>query len=135
MATAKPSANIFGTFLDNVAPGPSRSSVDFERITKQAIEWSSSQSAPGSGVDATGAPLEGVRGGSGQGAVSVVLKSIDAAGSPLSVVAIAKRTTLGVDAVTAALRDATFAGLLTKKETPDGGAVFDLTADGRDLIR
>ena len=46
--------------------------------------------------------------------VSAILKAIDGAGAPLSVVAIAKRAELNADLVTAALKDAMFAGFITQ---------------------
>lgn len=123
MATSKPSANIFGTFLDNVTPGPSKSSVDFERITKQAIEWSTGEaSAPPTKLRETG-----------PSPVSAILKAIDDAGAPLSVVAIAKRAELNADLVTAALKDAMFAGFIAQT-TGSSGVAFDLTADGRAML-
>jgi hypothetical protein len=130
MATAKQSANIFGTFLENITPGPSKKPVDFEQITKQAIDWSSSQGPRPSSTEAPAAD----QGRAGSNDINVVLRSIDAAGSPLSVASIAKSTKLDVDALTTALRDATFAGLLARQDAPGGGVIFALTPDGHDLI-
>jgi hypothetical protein len=123
MATSKPSANVFGTFLDNVTPGPSKSSVDFERITKQAIEWSTGETSASPAKSREAGPSP----------VGAILRAINDAGTPVSVVAIAKRAELNADLVTAALKDATFAGFITQTTGPSG-VLFDLTADGRAML-
>ncbi len=133
MATSKPSANIFGTFLENVSPDPSKSTVDFGQITKQAIDWSNKHDT------FNPAPAPAV--GSGSSAIPVtspipvmeVLKFIDDAGTPQSLASIVKKTALSVDVVTAVLRDASFAGLLVQN-TAGENVTFALTSQGRGML-
>ena|ERR1700722_13976093 len=133
MATSKPSANVFGTFLENIAPGPSKSAADFDQITKQAIEWSTSTNSAPVQSEPPGHSGSFVR-NPGSGAISAILKSINGAGMPLSVVLIAKKAGLDVDTVTVALRDAVFAGLIAQVTSPTGGVLFNLTDDGLAML-
>jgi predicted transcriptional regulator len=95
-----------------------------DQITKQAIGWSTRQqemNAPESAQNA------------GSGAIIAILKSIDAAKKPLSIISIVKATNLGIDPAAAAIRDAVTTGLVSSHTQPDG-VEFDLTAAGRSLI-
>lgn len=116
MSTAKPSANVFGTFLDNVSSTPSKPSLDWDSVTKQAIQWYTDQASRDGG-----------------GAVSAVLRAMAEAGSPQSVATIVSSTKLSIDAVTSALSSAQSIGMVQQVVT--GGAIkFELTAAGRDAL-
>jgi hypothetical protein len=119
MSTAKPSANVFGTFLDNVSSTPSKKSLDWDSVAQQAIEWS------------TG-PTQGQTAHQ-DGAVSIMLRAIAASGAPQSVAAIVSSTKLSIDAVTSALLSAQTIGLVQQVGS-GGDTKFELTAAGRDVL-
>jgi len=116
MSTVKPSANVFGTFLDNVSSTPSKPSLDWDSVTKQAIQWSSDQASR-----------------EGSGAVSAVLAAIAQAGSPQSVATIVSSTKLSIDAVTGALLSAQSTGMV-QQVGAGGDTKFELTAAGKDAL-
>lgn len=124
MSPSKPSANVFGTFLESVSTAPSRSAVDLYQITKQAIEWSNRLGDATKPEPATSP---------GAGPVEAILRSIADAKAPLSFGDIVKATGLSIDATAAALRDATTAGL-ANATSASGAAAFDLTPAGRDVV-
>lgn len=63
-----------------------------------------------------------------------LLRAIDKAATPMSIMKLVEETGLKVDAVASALRDATATGLLQAVEQPGGGRLFQLTPDGRQLL-
>jgi len=123
--SGKSSADIFGTFLKNVAPGPSQPATDLSRLTQGVIDWSSRQQGA---TEAASAPARS------PGVIPRLARTIADAGAPLSIIALVKATGLEVDTVASSLRDATATGLLRALDQPDGTRVFDLTADGRQLL-
>lgn len=119
MSATKSSANVFGTFLDNVLSTPSKKSVDWDSVAQQAIEWSTVPNQD--------------QASNRDGAVSVLLRAIDRSGAPQSVAAIVSSTKLSIDAVTSALLSAKSIGLVEEVGTP-GNTRFKLTADGKSAL-
>jgi predicted transcriptional regulator len=122
--TAKQSANVFGTFLDTVSSAPSKSVVDLDAVTSQALGWFSKPQPNGP----TPKP-EGVEGGP----IVTLLKAIDAAKQPISIAGIVKSSSLNVDAAAVAIRDALATGLI-KDSRSEAGVAYEVTAMGRSLI-
>jgi hypothetical protein len=120
----KSSANIFGTFLTTVQPGPSKPDVDLSRLTQSVIDWSERQQSAESLTPPGGTPA----------VIPKLARAITDAAAPLSIIELVKSTNLDVDTVASALRDATATGLLQLKEQPDGTRLFSLTPDGRQLL-
>jgi hypothetical protein len=126
----KPSANIFGTFLSNINSAPSTSPVDLSQLTNKVLGWSE-KSTSGPPPSPPSPPSSPARKAS---VIQTLLQTIFNAQKPLSIVDIVKSTTLDVDTVASALRDATATGLLSPEEQGDGSRRFKLTTDGQLML-
>ena len=125
MSRKEAGANIFGTFLKNIQPGPSKSSVDLSQLTENVIDWSTQQDSKA---------IQSATPSGNPAVIPQLLRAIDEAATPLSIIKLVEKTSLKVDTVASALRDATATGLLQAVEQPDGGRLFQLTPDGRQLL-
>jgi DNA-binding MarR family transcriptional regulator len=114
MAGKSTRANLFGTFLDTVSSGRSKSDLDISKLAQSVINWSKLQDA-------------------GEGAVSRVLRALEQQSSSSSIGALVRATGLDLDTVLKALDDAAAKGLI-KSDTSEDGHLYRLTASGRDVL-
>ena len=114
MAGKSSRANLFGTFLDTVSPGRSKSDFDVSKLAESVINWSKQQDA-------------------GEGAVTRVLRALEQQPGAASIGTLVRATGLDLDTVLKALDDAGAKGLV-KSDASEDGHLYRLTASGRDAL-
>ena len=114
MAGKSSRANLFGTFLDTVSSGRSKSDFDISKLAESVINWSKLQEA-------------------GEGAVARLLRALESQPAAASIGALVRATGLDLDTVLKTLDDAAAKGLL-RSEASEDGHLYRLTASGRDAL-
>lgn len=128
MSAPRPSANVFGSFLDTVGTVSRAEPSPVSGFAKSATDWFGSHEAVVGGSDKS----------AGKGQTEIIpalLEGVASMSGPATILDLVTKTNLTVDAAAAGLRDAVGTGLLRPTDRADGGREFELTPLGSELVR